>query len=491
MGFLKFIVLSPAIYFLAAQGSFSQKSDTVDLKREISAILKGNEFKNALIGIFVVDTKTDEVLFQHNQDLLLSPASSLKVVTTAAALEVLGPSHVFHTKIYYTGEISADSILNGDIIIKGYGDPSFYSDLFTEHYKKNDVFALTAAKIREAGITKVTGNIIGDASYYTDNQVPPSWTVSDVANYFGAMPSALSVCDNEYSLFFKTGVNENDSSGILKIVPEIPGLVLRNFVLSRNVNDDNSVIFGGQFDSFRIITGGLPLNKNGFEVRGSIPDPPFFAAYMLKTSMEKAAIEITGSVKSVPGQHYDYIITDSLKFIFDIPSPPLSEIIIKTNMRSINLYAEHLARQICINKTGKTDFATTLDALNAFWMPVTGKLLLSDGSGLSRFNAVSARQLVTVLCYMKNKSRNYEYFYNSLPVASKNGSIRNMFKNTFAENNLRAKSGTLNGVRSYTGYVTSKSGKKIAFSVIINNYTSNSSVIKSKIEEILVKLSMM
>lgn len=483
----KTLIYTSIALFLNILG-FSQNrlTDTLNnFNNEITKFISDTELQNSSISFYAVDLNTNKVIGEINPDLLLSPASTMKIFTTAAAIENFGPEFTFSTKIGFNGFIK-DSALYGNIIIKGEGDPCFMSDNFKSQYLNK--FDNIYNECKKNGFNKLQGSVIGDATYYKDNYAPSTWILADVANYYGASPCALSIFDNEYKLFFKTGERAGDSTYIIKQEPEM-SFNLNNFVKSDNISSDQSVIFGGQFDDYRVVTGKLPVQKSNFEVKGSIPNSSIFTALFLKNYLMKQGFYISDSVKTI--DEYSYF-NDSLKktnFFYEIKSPPLKDILFFTNIKSINLYAEHLLRQLGIKyfNNGSNEFG--VNAVTKFWQSKCGKFLMFDGSGLSRFNAVSSKQLVEILKYMKNESKNFSYFYNSLPIASRSGSLTSMFKGTFAENNLHAKSGYMTGVRSYAGYVKSKSSKNIAFAIILNNYTSSPSVIKGKIEELLVKLS--
>ncbi|OFX28727.1 MAG: D-alanyl-D-alanine carboxypeptidase/D-alanyl-D-alanine-endopeptidase [Bacteroidetes bacterium GWA2_32_17] len=483
------VLLFSLLYLIVICYSYSQNkfSDTLNnFNKEIVKFISDSELQNSSISFYAIDLKTNQIIGEINPDLLLSPASTMKLFTTTTALETFGPEYTFSTKIGFNGFIK-DSVLNGNIIIKGEGDPCLMSDYFKSHYF--DKFDNIYNECKKNGFNKLQGSIIGDATYYNDNFAPSTWILADVANYYGASPWALSIFDNEYKLFFKTGEIVGDSTSIIKQEPEIPFINITNYVKSDNISTDQSVIYGGQFDNYRIVTGRLPTQKSNYEVKGSIPNPPIFTAIFLKNNLIKKGFSVSDSVKAI----YEYSsFNDSLKkinFFYEIKSPPLKDIIFYTNIKSVNLYAEHFLRQLGIKffNNGSNEYG--INAVTKYWQNKCGKFLMFDGSGLSRFNAVSSKQLVEVLKYMKNESKNFSYFYNSLPIASRSGSLTSMFKGTFAENNLHAKSGYMTGVRSYAGYIKSKSSKEIAFAIILNNYTSSPSVIKGKIEELLVKLS--
>ncbi len=477
------------VFSLFSTSQEKVNQDLIEFNKVIQEFVNDSELSNSSISFYAVDINSGEIIGQYNPNLLLAPASTMKLFTTSAALEILGQDYIFKTTFSYTGNIDNEGTLHGNIIINGGGDPTFYSSSFLSYYTNPDVFSRVYEGLNSAGIKKIKGAVIGNSTYYSDNNVPSTWIEADVANYYGASPFALTVQDNEYKLFFNTGSKTGDSTYIIKVEPQIPNLVLANFVKSQNIKDDRSVIFGGLWDNYRIVTGSLPFQSSNFEVKGSIPDPPLFAAYLLQNLLIGKGIGISDSCKSIPGR--SFIKTDSLKQIniLTVQSPPLSDIIKKTNIKSVNLYAEHLLRQVGLKKNGEGSNNSGTSAIMDYWSPKTGKFIMYDGSGLSRFNAVSSKQLVTILLYMKKESKYFDTFYNSLPVAAKSGSLSNMFAGTYAENNLRAKSGYMSGVRSYAGYVKSKSNRNIAFAIIINNYVSSPYLVKSRIEQLLVKLS--
>ena len=463
--------------------------EKTDFNIAVNEFTSDPEILNSSISFYAIDLNSNEEIGKINPELRLSPASTIKLFTTAAALEILGEEKTFKTKIGYSGTIDTNGVLNGNIIIKGEGDPCFMSHNFNSTYYNINIFNKVASEIIKLGIKEINGSIIGDASYYSDNSAPSTWILADVANYYGASPWALSVLDNEYKLFFNTGLKADDSTNIIKIEPEISFMEINNIVNSDNISGDQSIIYGGQFDDYRIATGKLPINKTNYEVKGSTSNPPLLAAELLKNELLKNGIVVTHSSFDVPGLKLKNNNNEDYKYIYELESPKLKDIVYYTNIKSINLYAEHLLRQIGVAKNRSGSNSSGIDEINNFWFKTTGKLLIYDGSGLSRFNAVSAKQLVQVLSYMKKTSKNFNFFYNSLPVASRSGSISGMFSGSIAENNMRAKSGYMTGVRSYAGYVKTKSSKEIAFAIIINNYSSSSSVVKGKIEQFLIKLS--
>ncbi|OFY29588.1 MAG: D-alanyl-D-alanine carboxypeptidase/D-alanyl-D-alanine-endopeptidase [Bacteroidetes bacterium RIFOXYA12_FULL_35_11] len=470
------------------------KKDTVEkfstLKKQIKEITGDSTLKNASISFYAYDLKSKEVIAEHNADVSLIPASSQKIIVTAAALEYFGANYRFKTTIEHDGSIDASGTLNGNIYIKGGGDPALGSPIFKNHYKENAFLKTWADSIAKKGIKKINGRIIGDAEIF-DDQTPVNWIWGDMGNYYGATAYGISIFDNQFKVIFDTG-KEKDSVKIKEHIPNIPYLKLSNQVKTYSGTEDLCYFTGGPFENERTVLGYLPKDKKNFSVRASIPDPPLFLAYLLKAQLDSINIQCTELPCTIRQLKSTDKYKESIKIqICETLSPSLSEIVFATNKYSHNLFAETLLKHIGLRSYKNTETATAANALKDFCKQRkidTQGMFLSDGSGLSRYNSLTAKQLVGVLLYMK-RSKSYYAFYNSLPAAGLSGTIRSMFKNTTAEKNLRAKSGYMSRVRSYAGYVTTKSNRDVAFAIIVNNYTVSDARMKEMIEMVLVKLA--
>jgi serine-type D-Ala-D-Ala carboxypeptidase/endopeptidase (penicillin-binding protein 4) len=282
---LFFFFFSPSIY---SQNSHNQiKANLLD--KEILTFQSSKEFKNASLGFYVVDIKTGEEIAALNSDLALQPGSTMKLVTTAAALEILGSNFRFNTTLEYDGYIDqAKHVLNGNIYIKGGGDPTVGSRFFWDSMYVNR----WVNAIKNAGIQSVNGCIIGDATIYSFDILPQTWSWEDMGNYFGAGACGLSVLDNSYNIYFRTGRNVGDSTYITEIKPLIPGLDFDNTVKSSNTYEDESYIFGAPYTYFRTIRGELPKGQESFVVKGSVPDPPLLAAFDLQMALITDGIRV-------------------------------------------------------------------------------------------------------------------------------------------------------------------------------------------------------
>ncbi len=446
--------------------------------------LQHKTLKNASIGFYAYNLTDNKAIINHNGDLALIPASSLKLITTATALEILGENHRFTTTISYSGKIE-NGVLNGDIIINGGGDPSLGSHRYRSYY--GDFMNNWAAEIKKLSIDSINGKIIADASIF-DNEVPPTWIWQDLGNYFGAGANGLSIYENFYTLTLSSQ-NKAQKTTISGVSPHIPFLSISNNVLGTSTSRDLSFIYGGPFQYNRYISGEIPNNRNEFKVKGSIPDPAYLCAYELDSVLKILGTKIAyhPTTKRLLADNF---IENTTVAITSTQSPTLASLIQQTNLYSINLYAEHLLNHIGLTIKKEGTSTAGAEALISFWKEKgidTDGMYIYDGSGLSRFNTITTKQLVAILSEM-DKSQHKEVFYNSLSIAGKSGTLSSIAKGTTAEGKIYGKSGYMTNVRSYSGYVTTNSNKKIAFAIIVNNYNCSAYEMKKMLEKIMVSL---
>lgn len=448
--------------------------------------------KNASVSFYAKDINSGNVIAELNPDMGVVPASTLKLFTSATALEVLGRDFKFKTGLEYIGEIdSTTKTLNGYIIIRGGADPTLGSKYFAEtrHVAFIDNWVL---EIKKLGIENISGGVIADARIFSYDIVPPTWAWEDMGNYFGAGPNGLSIMDNLYTITYNTGDKIGDTCSITDIYPEIPEMKIESTVTASNVNSDMSYIFGSPYTYFRYIRGELPIGKASYQVKGSMPDPALFAAQLLSKKLSESGINIAN--KATTYRISPYLISNSAKtvIISQNYSVSLESIIKVLNYKSINLFAEHLLLQIGLNMKSTSDTKNSAMLLSEFWKKKgmdTDGLSVNDGSGLSRYNRVTAKQTVFLLEYMKKKSANSEVFFSTLPIAGKNGTLSYFGKNTALEGNMRAKSGSIRDITAYGGYLTTKSGREIAFYINVNNYNGEGYLIRNKMAELLTALA--
>jgi len=435
---------------------------------------------NASICLAVSDVQTGESLVKSEPQLSLVPASILKVVTTATALETFGPDFRFQTILFHSGIIRNDTLF-GDLQIIGGGDPTLGSKYFPEnnHFLEKWIKAL-----RSKNIKVITGNLIMDASIYESQTIPNTWIWEDIGNYYGAGASGISVYDNLYEIHLKSESEAGMPTKIIRVVPEIPNLDLQNEVLSSDLNSDQAYVFGSPMENHRIIRGTIPKGQSDFVVNASVPSPSALLASEFRKKLSADGIKISGETK------FEKVNSGLSTQLSVNQSQALRDIIRVTNHESVNLFAEHLLKHLAFQKYGLGTTTEGCKLVVQFWkdkgLDMTG-FFMNDGSGLSRFNAVTAGQMVSILNYMKTRSKYSADFYQSLATTG-NGTLTVFHEENFPNQCLHAKSGSMTRVRCYTGYLTTISGRQLTFAILLNNFSCNQQEAVQKIEDLLVEL---
>lgn len=489
---LFFVVNIHSVRYLRAQSEKPVSLKDNSVQKAVNALSVSASYKNSGLAFYAIDIMSGEVIAEKNPDLSLLSASVMKMVTTATALEVLGPAHRFSTVIEYDGAIDSSGTLNGNLYIKGGGDPTLGSHKFESYYYKELFWTKWADAVKKAGIDSINGSVVGDARIFTEDCVPLTWQWNDIGNYYGAGPCGLSIYDNICFYYFKSG-KAGEQTTLLRTDPVIRDLKVDNQVLAANIRSDQAYIFGSAFSGQRSVRGSIPAGRDEFEVKGSLPDPAFQCADDFSKVLKSAGIGCAKEPQSMRRLRISGALSELPRSkVAAFQSPTVLEIVNVTNSISFNLYAEHLFYQIGLKKKRRGDADAASDAVIEFLASKginTSGMFIADGSGLSRKNGVTARCLVELLKYKKTQSADSLLFYNSLPIAGVSGTMRNFCKGTAADGNLRAKSGYIDRVRSYAGYVETKSKRKVAFAILINNYSCSASEAKVAIEKILADLA--
>jgi serine-type D-Ala-D-Ala carboxypeptidase/endopeptidase (penicillin-binding protein 4) len=414
----------------------------------------------ASVSMYAVHVPTGKVIVNENSQKSLMPASCIKLVTTAAALHILGPKTRFETRLSYDGKIE-NGVLNGNIYIVGGGDPCLGSDRIKSSLDwKLQIEEWTSA-IQKLGIVQIEGDVIGDASSWEKALAVSTWTWEDLGNYYGAGASALSFHENAYSLIFKPSTVVGERADILKLEPSLSKLELKNEVLTGpEGSGDRACVYGSEFSFIQYIRGTVPAGVAEFVIRGLIPDPALICAELLENSLKEKGVIVHHQVKD-----------EKEKKVFHITySPTVEEIVHLTNQKSINLYAEHLLKKMGEVSEGEGSSAAGVRAVKKFLkekgIDLSG-MLIADGSGLATKNLITTEQLVSLLKVMK-KSEYFPIFFDSLPEQ---------------KDSIRAKSGTASLIKGYAGY-----SNDIAFAILINQCMDPQSV-KEKVDSFLSNIS--
>ncbi len=460
------------ISLFAATFSFTQNI-TLKLSDAINKLEADAQFKHAILSMYVVDTKTGQPVFEKNIQTGLAPASCQKVVTSVSVFEMLGKEYRYKTEIGYDGYIK-DSILNGDLIIIGYGDPTFGSDRFKKYSNYYKLELLESVK--HYPIKEITNNIYIDNSKFEYQQVPKGWIWEDIGNYYGCGSNAINWNENTYSIFLKSGVSVNDSVRIINkdsLVLNDGVVLLNNLKSGAEGSGDNAYIRLSPYQTNGSIEGTIPVNKNNFEIKGAMPNPVnYFISYLWKYFVQN---KISFNYNNTNSFYSQSFYKNPKKYTFNNIatnlSPPLDSINYWFLKKSINLYGEAFVKTIAYEKQkfGSTDSGIAI--IKDFWSKKgieKSALNIIDGSGLSPANRVTTNALVTVMQYAKQQKW-FASFYNALPEM----------------NGIKMKDGYISGVRSYTGYIKSKSGTEYTFSFIVNNFDGSPATVREKMWRVL------
>lgn len=418
-------------------------------------------------GVNLVDVKSKASIASYNKDKALTPASTMKLVTTATALELYGPDYKIPTQLQYSGFINSNGVLIGDIYIKGGGDPTLGSEHIDRD--KDDFFYACIDAVQKAGIKEIDGRIIADETCFDAEGISGKWLWEDLGSYFAAGAYGISIYDNTYRVYFKSG-KTGEKPQILKTVPYMGEIGFYNYLESGN--KDSAYIYGIPYSNERWLRGSVPANKELF-LKGDIPEPAYHSASCLKDMLEEGGIHVTGAalscrIMTIRGEYFSTERVPLLTYY----SPPLSEIIRDTNVRSNNHYAEHLFKLIALTKYSQASFSKATEVVEAFWkergIDFSG-VSIYDGSGLAPTNRLTPHLLTDILVYMTDRSKYADAFYASLPIAGKEGTVRGFLKGTSLEGEVHLKSGSITNVQCYAGYFD-KDGKRYAFSIMANDY---------------------
>ncbi len=456
----------------------------------ISSSKKSDLLRCAQWSLSAKYVDTGEIIINENSESALAPASGLKLLTTAAALDMLGSEFKFKTKLYYTGNIISDGILNGNLILVGAGDPTFGSSNFDEKYNLNSVSTIFISTLKKFNIKTINGKFIIDNSLFSGSNISRLWFWEDLGNYYGAQVSALSINDNLYKLHLSSKNKIGSKINILGTEPKQKIKFENHLKASHKYSGDNAYIYSAPNQYFSILRGTIPAGKNIFTIKGSIPNPAKFALDFFVNLLHKNKINVLKKSK-ISGKK---INLSEAKLLIEFTSPPLSEIVKFTNKKSFNLYAETLLRILAIanHKTGS--LKNGIKFLKKYMINLNLDILslnIYDGNGLSRSNTISTNLMTEFLRKIKTK-KYFSVFYNSLGIAGKIDDIsafKYFGKGTIIENNAHIKSGYMEGVRSHSGYVKSKSGRLIAFSFIANNFSGSVKKINEIHKLLMIKLA--
>lgn len=467
--------------------------------KEISHLIKQFQADSLMIhgqwGMTVIDTETGETLVEVNPHKSLAPASCLKLVTSAAGLTLLGENFQFETRLEYSGKLDRRGNLAGNLYIVGGGDPALGTERIDSVLALPELFQTWVDTITSLGVRQISGDIIGDDTYFDEMTTPGNWTWSDMGNYYGAGTSGLCIHENYYKLVFQPGRTQGQKTYVIRTEPVIPGLNFINSVSTGAAGSgDNAYIYAAPGQWTCLLRGTIPAQPVEFMIKGAMPDPAKICARLLYDRLKDAQINIQGSVLTTSKSPRFNDCKNQRQIISTIKSPRLKDIVYWLNKKSINLYAEQILKQLGKKYQAEGSFEAGLEVVEDFFEQFgipTGGLNLSDGSGLSRFNSITTTQLARLLQAMTRQAC-FDAYYFSLPIAgdaSDVGTVKRWCRNTAAAHNARVKTGLIQRVRSHAGYVTNAAGHLLCFAMIANDYTGSRRQIEQFHAKILIRLA--
>lgn len=467
-----FVSITFSLTFNISSGFSNNETKRINTNSKPSSSAIATIFKNPGISNFntsinIIYLKSGEPIFQYNINKPLHPASNLKLITSAASLALLKPEHKFKTVIYCDNAVSGGK-LNGNLYLKGYGDP----DLTTERIWK------MVRKLKNTGIKEIIGNLIADESFFDSKEIGEGWAVNRYGDAaYSARISALSVNRNTVDVWLRSG-DKVGSKAIVTLDPE---------------NDffkvENQTVTGNGYSRLIISRELMPDGRNKIIVRGSIPqgshsevnkiildNPGLYSGYVLAKLLQKEGIILKGQIKKglSPNSAVELVTSNSRT---------LSAIVYDFNKHSVNLIGEMLLKYLGATFRGVPgSSAKGVDVVKKDFLEKTVKVSTNnfnmvDGSGLSPLNKITSEHFVRVLQYMYSNFGLQGDFLSSLPLAGADGTLRRRTKRTPGERMFRAKTGYINGVSCLSGYTVNKNGEPIAFSMMMNNFRNLSAAI--------------
>ena len=455
------------------------------LARDIDQLIDGGSGKTRW-GVFVISLKDGRVLYARDADKLFTPASNMKLYTTAVALDLLGPDYRWRTSVYASTQPTGDGVIDGDLILYGRGAPDLDS-------QEGEGVAALADQLQRRGVRRVRGNIIGDESYFRGEMYGVGWQWNDLQWYYGAQPSALSIDENAVEVTLGPG-NKTAGPASVVVTPNDNRLQVTNNATTgaRDAATTIGVKRGLSTDEV-VVWGQFPIAGHAYSAFLSIHNPALRAATVFNHLLRARGIQVDGNVES-----RDFRVPESKQFdaqkgieLANIESATLGEIVHRTNKQSNNLYAELILRTLGKEKSASAPDpdvrrnATRGDdeagvAVVTKWLSDHNidatSIAIHDGSGLSRLDLItpeSAGRLVAIAA----QAPWHQVFYDSLPIAGRDGTLQGRLTDSVGR--IAAKTGSLTYDHALSGYAMTPSGDVLAFSIICNDATGQTRPVRT------------
>lgn len=462
---------------LSAWGAPAEAAEPA-LKRRLDAVLDRPAFAPALWGVAVRSLDTGRVLYERNAGKNFKPASTLKLVATAAALDALGPEARLLTTVETAGRLDSRGRVLGDVFLVGRGDPNL-SGRF-EPAGPTAILERLAEELRSAGVRRIEGRLVGHEGLFAGERRGEDWSWEDLVWGYGAEVSALSFNDNVVHLRLLPGEREGDAA-LVEPTPASSYYRLESTATTGPPGGEGTLTLRREAANLIRLSGAYPLGKEPWEGRVALEDPAAYAAAVFREVLLARGIPVMGGTATAAGA-----LPAGVRVLASHQSQPLAELVKVVNKESQNLHAEILLRLVGARASGVGSVESGHAAAVAFLRRlgvVADSWALQDGSGLSRSDLVSPRELVTLLAAM-DRHPAAQAFRDSLAVAGVDGTLKNRMRGSPAEGRILAKTGTLRHVAALAGYLTRHDRQRWAFAVIANHHTAPSREAVAAIDEI-------
>lgn len=450
----------------------------------LAAAFDDPRLQHAFVGVLIRSLDTGEVLFSRDADRLFVPASNMKVVTAAAALSTLGPDFQFATEVAAGGPIR-NGVLDGSLIVTGTGDPTFSGNFYED---PRDVFVQWADSLRALGVTRILGGVVGVDTAFTDPTLGAGWMWDDLVYSSSAEYGALQFNDGAITLdVFPSSTNLQP--GIVVLSP--PSQYVR-------VINDTRTMPDGSITSIRVdrdeasatltVRGEIAADDDGYSRTVSVRDPTLFLASTLRETLREQGITVEGPA----ARHTELGIINPIfanaTHLFTHRSPRLGEIVRVMLKESQNQISETMVltmgREFRGFGTAAAGVAVVDSMIDVWGIEAGQRMNMVDGSGLSRYDLISPALLVGILETMDASPYRDEWLA-ALPIAGEDGTLANRMRDPPLAGQVRAKTGTMTGIRSLSGYLTTASGRRAVFSTMVNNSVAGSAAADDVVEAAL------
>ena len=472
------------LLFLACTAGAAAQS-AADLDKLVNQIKKESGMQHASLAVCVYDLQQAHPLYSHNADASMVPASVQKLLTTATAFSQLGSDFRFTTLLGISGDIDRDGVLHGNIYIIGGGDPLLGSYRYRQT-SADTLFDGWLKALKKKGIRKVDGRVCYNTTIYDDQPLHNTWQWGDVGNYYGAGVSGLNFHENMFFVYFNPGKKVGYPASAVRVEPKhlnVHGVC--EVTTGPENSGDNVVIYGTPTSPERLYRGTVPLGKNDFSVRGAMPNPARSCADLFATYLRTHGISISSNSMQI------FTNPENMRVVLEYSSPEYYTIAQYTNLTSNNIYAEAIFKQLGYRRFGTGSFEGGARAVTDYLRDrnvEAGGVRVVDGSGLSVQNHLTADFLCRFL-YMVNREPYAGDFMHTLAVVGQSGTARNLLPQLPKNVTVQLKTGTMNGVKAYAGYITNARGQRRAFALLCNNYECSDAAVRDKLNKLLLRIA--